>query len=118
MGPGHIRELFSVFGPVVVRRMFGAFGIYADGVMFALAADGLLYLKADEHTIPSFEREGTTPFTYRARDKGGARSRRVVMSYWRLPDRLYDDPEELARWAREACAAAHRAGVRTARRKK
>jgi DNA transformation protein len=30
------------------------------------------------------------------------------MSYWRLPDRLYDDPDELATWARESLAAARR----------
>ena len=30
------------------------------------------------------------------------------MSYWRLPDRLYDDPDELARWARQALAVAQR----------
>jgi DNA transformation protein len=30
------------------------------------------------------------------------------MSYRRMPDRLYDDPDELAAWAREALAAAGR----------
>ena len=43
-----IRELFAGFGPVVVRRMFGGAGIYAEGTMFALVADGVIYLKADE----------------------------------------------------------------------
>jgi hypothetical protein len=28
------------------------------------------------------------------------------LSYWRLPDRLYDDPDELAAWARAALAVA------------
>ena len=32
----------------------------------------------------------------------------AIMSYWRAPDRLYDDPDELAAWARAALAAAHR----------
>jgi DNA transformation protein len=100
-----IRELFSRFGPVSVRRMFGGAGIYADDVMFALVADGAIYLKADEQTVPSFEREGLEPFTYAARA-----GKRAVMSYRRMPDRLYDDPDELAVWARVAVAAAHRAG--------
>ncbi|MEX0753126.1 MAG: TfoX/Sxy family protein [Xanthobacteraceae bacterium] len=101
-----------MFGPVTVRRMFGGAGIYAGDTMFALMADGIIFLKADERAIPTFEQEGLTPFTYSAK-KGN----RVVMSYWRMPDRLYDDPDELARWAKDALAAARRAAVSQPRRK-
>jgi DNA transformation protein and related proteins len=101
-----IRELFSVFGPVTVRRMFGGAGIYADGTMFALVASGVIYLKTDEQNTPAFERERLAPFTYETKD-----GRRGVMSYRRMPDRLYDDPDELAIWARDALAAAHRSGT-------
>ena len=102
MTPDDIVELFSVFGPVTVRRMFGGAGIYADGTMFALVADGAIYLKAGTNNAAMFEREGLAPFTY-ARRKGEG----IVMSYRRMPDRLYDDPDELAVWARAALAAAH-----------
>ena len=100
---GHIEELFAAFGPISVRRMFGGAGIYSEGVMFALAYDGLIYLKADEGTAPSFEREGSTPFVFTGKD-----GKRATMSYWRLPDRLYDDPDELAIWATAAVATARR----------
>jgi DNA transformation protein len=30
----------------------------------------------------------------------------ILTSYYELPDRLYDDPEELADWARDAFAVA------------
>ncbi len=106
MPPDVIRELFSEFGPVSVRRMFGGAGIYADGIMFALEADGVIYLKADEQSAPAFEQEGCEPFTYTA-----ANGKRAVMSYRRMPDRLYDDPDELARWARQAHATAQRAAA-------
>jgi DNA transformation protein len=96
-----IVELFSVFGPVTVRRMFGGAGIYAGGVMFALIADGAIYLKVGESNVAEFDREGLAPFSYERR-KGV----RAVMSYRRMPDRLYDDPEELAVWARAAVEAA------------
>jgi DNA transformation protein len=105
----HIAEMFSGFGPVAVRRMFGGAGIYTDGVMFALVADGVIYLKADARNAPDFDREGLPPFTYTT--KAG---RRGVMSYRRMPDRLYDEPEELAAWARAALAAARRSGVKKA----
>ncbi len=104
--PDHIVELFSAFGPVVVRRMFGGAGIFANGRMLGLVDDGVIYLKADEATIPAFECEGLGPFTYAT--KGGTRS---LTSYWRMPERLYDDPEELGRWAREAYAVAARGSV-------
>jgi len=104
MDRDHIIELFAGFGPVTVRRLFGGLGIYADATMFGLASRGVIYLKADDATAAAFEREGCRPFTYAA--KGG---KRTVMSYWQLPDRLYDDPDELAAWARTALAAAQRA---------
>ena len=63
MAPDDIRDLFFAFGPVTVRRMFGGAGIYADGMMFALVADGVIYLKADEQNVPAFERENLPPFT-------------------------------------------------------
>ena len=106
MDADRIVEMFAAFGPVVPRRMFSGFGVFSDGTMFALVARGILYLKADAQTVAVFEAEGQGPFTYAAkRAKGGERS---IMSYWRTPDRLYDDPEELAVWARNAVAAAHR----------
>lgn len=103
MDPDRIIEMFASFGPVDVRRLFGGLGIFADGVMFALAHDDALYLKADETTRAAFEREGQGPFTYRRKD-----GKRTALSYWRVPDRLVDDGDELAQWAAQALAAARR----------
>ena len=101
-----IRELFSGFGPVAVRRMFGGAGVVAAGLMIAIVSDGVIYLKADQRTVPAFEREGLAPFTYATR-----KGERALPSYWRVPDRLYDDPDELAGWARDALAAARSAAA-------
>src|ERR1700760_4300892 len=100
-------DLFSDFGPVTIRRMFSGFGISADGTNFALALRGGLYFRADEQTIPRFESEGSEPFQYRTRTKTV-----TVASYWQLPARLYDEPEELTLWARAALAAAERAALK------
>ncbi|MFL6820456.1 MAG: TfoX/Sxy family protein [Bradyrhizobium sp.] len=99
-------DLFSDFGPVTIRRMFSGFGISVDGVNFALSLRGGLYFRADDQTIPRFESEGSTPFQYQTRAKTV-----TVASYWRLPERLYDDPQELTGWARDALAAAQRAAL-------
>ena len=99
-------DLFADFGPVTIRRMFSGFGISADGTNFALALRGGLYLRADDQTIPRFEAEGSKPFQYQTRAKTV-----TVGSYWQLPERLYDDPEELTGWATAALAAAQRAAL-------
>ena len=100
-----VRELFSAFGPVVVRRMFGGAGIYADGVMFGILSDDRIYLKADSATEPNFKHAGSTRFVYL---RGG---RDMTMSYWELPHRCYDDPDELAQWAGAALLIAQRAAL-------
>src|SRR5258708_2648802 len=99
-------DLFADFGPVTIRRMFSGFGISADGTNFALALRGGLYLRADDQTIARFEAEGSKPFQYQTRAKTV-----TVGSYCQLPERLYDDPEELTDWARAALAAAQRAAL-------
>jgi DNA transformation protein len=101
--PDYVFELFSGFGPVTVRRMFGGSGIFAGGLMIALVVDGVIFLKADADIIPLFEAEGLAPFSYERKE-----GRRTIMSYWRMPERLYDDPDELAQWARRSMAAAQR----------
>jgi DNA transformation protein len=110
--PDHITELFAGFGPVAVRRMFSGSGVFADGLMIALVVDGVIYLKADDSLVPLFEREGQAPFRYKTRD--GART---LNSYWRMPERLYDEPDELAEWARHSLQAARRAGSKPKRKK-
>jgi DNA transformation protein and related proteins len=89
-----------------VRRLFGGAGIYAGGTMFALVHEGVIYLKADEQNAPVFDAEKLGSFTYSRRGE-----RASLTSYRRMPDRLYDDPDELAAWAKAALAAAGRSGT-------
>ncbi len=103
MDPEFLHDLFSAFRPVTVRRMFGGAGIYADGVMFGLVADGAIYLKADAGNEADFEREKMPPFEYQAKS-----GKRAVMTYRQMPERLFDDPEALTQWASHALAAAQR----------
>ena len=111
MDSEHISELFAAFGRVDVRNMFGGAGIYAEGVMFGLVVDDVIYLKTDEQTAARFEQAGCGPFTYETK-----RGERALKSYRRMPDRLYDEPEELADWAKAALEAARRAAAPRQRR--
>ncbi|WP_020185246.1 TfoX/Sxy family protein [Methylopila sp. 73B] len=94
-------ELFRELGPVQVRRMFGGAGVYHAGAMFALEAGGALYLKADPDAAEAFRSEGCEPFSYAT-----TTGRRTITSFWRAPERLMDEPDELARWARRSVAIA------------
>lgn len=107
MDRDHLIDLFSEFGPISLRKMFSGFGITADGVNFAMALRAGIIFRVDDLTIPRYDAEGAKPFQYDTRNKTV-----VVNSYRHLPERLYDDPEELAEWAREALGAAKRAAAK------
>jgi DNA transformation protein and related proteins len=92
-----VRDLLADFGPVTIRNMFGGAGIYAGGVMFAILDDDVLYLKTDETSARAFRQEGMEPFTYVMEGKGP-----VAMSYFEVPPRLLEAPEELVAWTHEA----------------
>jgi DNA transformation protein len=96
-------ELLGSAGRVAARRMFGGYGLYCDGAFFALIADDVLYLKADDVNRPELERAGSAPFVYEAK------GRRATMAYWRAPDPAMESREAMAPWARGALAAALRA---------
>lgn len=99
----HSADLLASVGRVVARRMFGGYGLYCEGTMFALIADDVLYLKVDEANRGEFERAGATPFVFEAK------GRRTVMSYLSAPDQVLESREHAAPWARSAYAAALRA---------
>jgi DNA transformation protein and related proteins len=111
-----IAEMFSAYGPVQTKRMFSGFGLYSEGVCFCLVLrGGEFYFKADETNIPRFQADGCKPFSYSQRKSGKVV---IVNSFWRMPDRLHDDPDELADWTRQAVAVAHRAQLAKVRRPK
>jgi DNA transformation protein and related proteins len=89
-----LQDALAGFGSITVRRMFGGAGVYCDGVIFALVVQDIIYFKADAGSIPAFEAEGMGPFTYQTK-----RGQRGLSSYWQIPDRLLDEPDELATWA-------------------
>ncbi|HEY1612485.1 MAG TPA: TfoX/Sxy family protein [Rhizomicrobium sp.] len=94
-------EIFAGLGTVTVRRFFDLEGLYCEGSMFGLVAQDHIYLKADDDFRDMCKAEGCAPLVYRMKTGG-----EIVTSYFAVPDRLYDDREELLRWAGRALAAA------------
>jgi DNA transformation protein and related proteins len=103
-----LEDSLADLGPVTSRRMFGGAGLFAGGAMFALVVDDALYLKADDETRSAFEAESLTPFSY---NRNG---RTVALSYWRAPERLLDDRDEMLIWASRAMTVAKKTSARAA----
>jgi len=92
-----VGELFAPAFPVRIRRMFGGAGIFWEEVMVGLVAYERIYLKVDDTTKADFEAEGSKPFVFTPKS-----GERVAMSYLELPERLYDEPDEMRAWALKA----------------
>ena len=90
-------------GHITTRRMFSGAAIYCDGVVFALVLRDVLYFKVDDGNRSAYQAEGLEPFIYEARGKPVR-----VGAYRRVPERLFDDPDEMLVWARAALAAGRR----------
>ena len=99
----YVEELFAGLGPVRIKAMFGAAGVYADELMFAVIDDDTLYLRVDDEITPRFEAAGSAPFIYRTRD-----GQEMSLGYWRAPDDALEGPDEAEPWARLALGAALR----------
>ncbi len=97
-----VEEFFEPVEGTSVRAMFGGLGVFREGIMFALAADEVLYFRADAETEPAFEAEGCEAWVY------PGKNRPMTMPYRRVPERLFDERDEFRAWALTAFAAAER----------
>jgi len=111
-----LREQLAPLGCVTTRRMFGKTGVFCDGLMLAMVSDNTLYFRVDDGNRAAFkEAESFAPLNY---EKKGAT---IDLSFWRAPERLFDESDELVSWARAALGAARRVAAkreRTAPRRK
>ena len=102
-----LREHLAPLGRVTLRRMFGKSGVFCDGVMFGMVTDNTLYVRVDDHNRATFQEAASFPPLNYAK-KGST----IDLAFWRVPERLFDEPDELVAWARAALAAAHRIAVK------
>jgi DNA transformation protein len=111
-----LRDQLAPLGRIAMRRMFGKTGVFCDGFMLGMVRDNTLYFRVDDDNRAAFkEAESLPPLDYQK--KGGT----IDLSFWRAPERLFDEPDELVIWARAALAAARRVAAkreRTARKRK
>ena len=105
-----LREQLAPRGRVTMRRMFGKTGVFCDGLMLGMVRDNTLYFRVDDDNRATFEEaESFPPLNYEK--KGGT----IDLSFWRAPERLFDEPHELVTWARAALAGARRVAAKRER---
>ena len=98
-----LSEQLAQLGRVTMRPMFGKTGVFCDGLMLGMVTDNTLYFRVDDHNRAAFEEAASfPPLNYRK--KGST----IDLSFWRAPERLFDEPDEFVAWARLALAAAGR----------
>lgn len=93
----HLLELLHDVGGTEARRMFGGYGLFYGGLMFALVVDEVLYFKTDKDNIADYKQR-------QLKGKG----KQIFLSYHEAPGETLDDPDEMCAWARNAIAAAKR----------
>lgn len=91
----YVMELLQPLGDVTSRSMFGGYGVFEAGNMFALVASDTLYFKADDSNRALYEDAGSAQFK--------------PMPYWEVPASVLDSEAEVEEWARLSIMAAHAA---------
>jgi DNA transformation protein len=87
-------ESLASTGDISSRKMFGGYGIFESGVMFALVnSEGELYMKANKSNMTRFEKAGS--------------KKHGKMLYYSVPGKVVNDRTLLCEWAKDSIEIAH-----------
>ncbi len=89
----HVMELLAPIGDIVSRAMFGGYGIFHEGDMFALISGSTLYFKVNELNRSDYENAGSKQYK--------------PMPYFEVPAEIMEDTATLHDWARTSVAIGH-----------
>ncbi|MFC1824238.1 TfoX/Sxy family protein [Thermodesulfobacteriota bacterium] len=87
-------EALSGSGEITSKKMFGGYGIFEGGVMFALVnSEGELFLKVNDQNINRFEEAGS--------------KKHGKMPYYEVPEQVLKDHALFVEWAQVSIEIAH-----------
>ncbi|GAK25973.1 TfoX/Sxy family DNA transformation protein [Serratia liquefaciens] len=96
------KACFCALGTIATRSQFGGYGVLADGIMFAVIAEGELYLRATEGLESVFRSRGMVNMVYSKRGVP------ITMRYYWVDETLWRDRDELVGLAWQAIREARR----------
>ena len=89
----HAMATLAPLGDFTSRAMFGGWGIFSEGRMFALSSRATLYFKVNDSNRADYEAAGTERFT--------------PMPYYEVPADVLEDEGALRKWLDAALTVAH-----------
>jgi DNA transformation protein and related proteins len=98
------KDIFSFFGEVTFKKMFGGLSLYHQNIIFAIVTHDTLWLKGDVQIHENLMSEGAKQWVYIHKNT----LKTTNMPYYSVPESALDDPDEMAQLAKRAFAAALR----------
>ena len=89
----HVMGLLDPVDGVMSRAMFGGYGIFHEGDMFALISDSRLYFKVSESNRDRFLEAGSEQFR--------------SMPYYEVPTEVMEDRQAFLEWVEVSVAIGH-----------
>ncbi len=94
----YILDQLSDWGGITCRAMFGGYGLYQNGVFFAVLTHDELYFKVDDESRPIYRERQMKPFLTNEHE--------MTSTYYQVPIEIIEDNEALMAWAIRAREAA------------
>ena len=91
-----VMDKLSPIGEIKSRAMFGGYGVFHQGLMFALISEDTLYFKVNESNRDMYKRAQSKPFPH-------------GISYWEVPADILEDEAKLQEWAHSSIRIAQEA---------
>ena len=91
-----VMEKLAPLGEITSRAMFGGYGIFHQGLMFALISEDVLYFKVNDTNRQMYEQAQSKLFPH-------------GISYWEVPSDVLEDDSKLHEWASISIAIAQEA---------
>jgi DNA transformation protein len=108
----YVADQLAGLGELVIKRMFGGVGLWADGVMFGVVDEDAVFLRVDDETRPEFVARKMPALRPVKSDP-----KKVSQNYYQLPGDVLDDSEEMVVWAKRAMRAARSPTAAAAKKK-
>ena len=89
-------------GGVTSRKMFGGFGIFHNGAMFAIISKSTLFFKVDDTTVADYRKAGSR--------------QHEPMPYYAVPSSVLSKNSALHKWARAAMNVARSSSQKKAKK--
>lgn len=89
----YIMDLLTPIANITSKAMFGGYGIFHEGIMFALISGSSIYFKVEDTNRTAYEKSGSKQFK--------------PMPYWVVPVEVIENTEKLHEWAYTSIAIGH-----------